>query len=80
MGRTSKPLVIGVTEPDLLEHPKLVELAAKGHTVFALDDECDVVLGRRAWYMDTAHLDRYLDMALAAARKAAYPRKEQSHA
>lgn len=33
MGRTQKPLTIGVTDLDLLNHPKLRELAEKGHWV-----------------------------------------------
>jgi hypothetical protein len=72
MGTTNKPLRIAVTDADLFDHPDLVQLDAMGH-VIELVDQYDLVLGRRAWFMDLKHL-RYLAQALVAARKRLPPR------
>lgn len=74
MGKSQKPLRIALTDPDLLDRPEFQALAAKGHTVTVLEGEWDVVMGRRAWYMDVLHL-KYLEQAVVAARKRAYPKK-----
>lgn len=79
MGRTQKPLTIGVTDPDLLQRPELQALAEKGHHLALVRTETgdtpDLILGPRAWYMDEGHL-KYLDVALKAARKVKYTKSE----
>lgn len=92
MGRTPKPLRIAVTDADLLEHPKLKALVEQGHDVRLLvvvnpapafeahsmaGEMPDLVLGRRAWYSDEEHITRYLELALKAARKRAYPKEPE---
>lgn len=73
MGTTSKPVKILVLDPDLYESPEVQALIEKGHHVrlSAVHTEIiyDLIIGRRAWYMDAWHL-RYLEkIAIPAARK-----------
>ena len=77
MGKTSKPLTI-LVHPSLQMGPGIVELAAKGHTIYSMDHDgyevaadCDLILGPNCWRMPT-HLLKYLDIAIAGARKIRY--------
>lgn len=83
MGRSPKPLTILVTDPDMLTWPEVEELKAKGHVITGwLDvvqasvkpDEVDIVIGPNSWRMTPA-LRRYFPQAIAAARKARYPKR-----
>ena len=80
MGKTSKPVSILVLDKDLYESPEVQELIAKGHPVVlsgefhCCDDsrqptDYDLILGRKAWYMDTKHLKYIEKIAIPAARK-----------
>lgn len=72
MGTTSKPAKILVLDRDLYESAEVQALIAKGHVVDGPKDFelfYDLVIGRKAWYMDFWHL-KYLDkIALPAIRK-----------
>ena len=50
MGKSPKPLRIVVTEPELMDHPDIQELVNKGHSAEPMTQECDVVLGEKAWW------------------------------
>ncbi len=78
MGTTSKPLRIAVTDPELFDAPELVMLDRQGHTIELLD-KYDLVLGRKAWFMDQKHR-QYIAEAVAAARKRTYPPKPPKEA
>lgn len=67
-GRTSSALTIAVP-PGCAQHPKVLELVAKGHTVEAVDlSRYDLVLFPQAHYWDDGMWD-YLAAAMTAARK-----------
>lgn len=76
MGRTPVPLLI-VVDDDWAEHPKVVELREKGHTIVRMSDfqrgdlrdaaRPDMVLARIAWAWND-EVWKYLDTALKAAR------------
>ena len=80
MGKTPKPLWILAVEP-LDEWGEIAALEAQGHTVvrakaeqfcgFTLT-EFDLVLGPTCWLMDEQHR-KYLDLAIAGARRRRYP-------
>lgn len=81
MGKTPKPLNIALTDASIAGHPEWERLRAQGHNIWLLGDTLpsgvmpDLVIGPRAWYANTEHLDRYLDLALDAARARAYPKE-----
>ena len=73
MGKTQKPLRIGV-EHSLLGAPAILELAAKGHEIVEVClGDCDVVFAPNAWRMDATLLP-YLDLAIKGARGVKYPK------
>ena len=76
MGKTNRPLRILVL-PDLAAHPRIVELAEKGHTVTPLEVEADVILGGRCWRMTPELADRYLDVALKEIRRVVYAKEAE---
>ena len=83
MGRSPKPLSI-LLHPDLEGWLEFADLKAQGHTVVTVQDlhianvvlgEMDLILGPTCWRMDTQHRN-YLPQAIAAARKARYPKEK----
>ena len=76
MGKTNRPLRILVL-PDLATHPRIVELAEKGHTVIPLEVEADVIFGGYCWRMTPDLVDRYLDVALKEIRRAVYVKEAE---
>ena len=81
---THKPVRILVLDKDIYDSPEMRDLAEKGHVVFGPESleghghlEFDVVMGRKAWYMDTKHL-KYIDTAMKAARMRRYARAEKA--
>ena len=74
MGKSPKPLRIVVTEPSLMEHPDVQALLAKGHTAEPMVQECDVVLGEKAWWFHSkwSKVADVIDQAWARV----YPKKE----
>ena len=72
MGRSPKPLTIIIESP-LNEWPEIQALAEQGHTIIhRTQDSVDVILGPHAHFMDEQHR-KYLDLALAEARRRRYP-------
>ena len=77
MGKTSKPLKIGVHK-EMWNWPEIQKLRDQGHDVHQLDiDRYDRIFGRNCWKMNEG-LKKYLDMSLKDARKEKYPPKEKS--
>lgn len=74
MGKTPKPLRILVDQA-IATWPEIEALKAKGHEVEVVDLGWDLVLGGACWRMNQA-LRRYLDVAVAAARKQRYPKEK----
>ena len=72
MGKTSKPLHILISD-QLEGHPEIQALVEKGHDVVVDRDHVsyDLVMGPNCWRMPT-HLLKYLDIAIAGARKIRY--------
>ena len=79
MGKSPKPLSILLTDPEMETWVEIEELRKKGHTVnvdpspSALED-FDIILGPTCWRM-TSSLRKYFSVAIAAARKARYPKR-----
>ena len=85
MGTTPKPVRVLVLDQDLFDSAEVQDLIAKGHRV-ALGtmspgylSDYDLIVGRRAWYLDTHHL-KYLALALKSARARINYQKEKTHA
>ena len=76
MARTSKPLVL-LVHSTLLETDKVKELQQKGHEVVVMSEvieNFDLILGPTCWRM-YPKLEKYIDMAVKAARLVRYPKK-----
>jgi hypothetical protein len=73
MGRTSKPLKIVVTRPEMAEWPELRELAAKGHIIATEDRDVDLIIGPECGIMDEQHRP-FLHHAIDRARALRYPK------
>lgn len=80
MGKTSRPIRILVLDQDIYGSAEVQALIAKGHTVGLAADPvvCDLIIGRKAWYMDTKHLKYIEKIALPAARARVYPKEAAS--
>ena len=78
MGRTSKPLVILLTDPAMLQWTKFQELAAQGHQISSpsIVQEANIVMGPTAHYL-IPEMEKYADGALKAARERKYPPKQK---
>ncbi len=76
MRKTTKPLVILVMDPDMLEWKSVQELAAKGHTLLTYQNayQIDLVIGRACAYMDDP-LARYLPLTIRRAMERRYKGK-----
>ena len=83
MGKTSRPLTIFLTDPEMLQWPEVQALVLQQHRVVTWTDvqqehdslsvgDIDVVLGPNCWRMDE-RLRRYFKTALDAARRVKYP-------
>lgn len=71
MGRTNQPLKL-VVHPAIAQHPKLMELHDKGHTIIVTPNLEGVhgVIGPNCWMMDSSLLNEgMLDVFLKACRK-----------
>ena len=77
MGKTSKPLRIGVQQ-NIKEWSELAALKAQGHEINALYDyDYDLILGPTCHRMNE-DLRKYLPLALAEARRVKYPKSEKA--
>ena len=78
MGKTSKPITILVLDSDLYQSPEVQELIAKGHEViYDTAPKFDLILGRKAWYLDKQHLKYLEKVAIPAARERVYPKEKK---
>jgi hypothetical protein len=72
VGTTSKPVRILVLDEDLYNSAEVQALAEKGHPVTLwegpFEASYDLVIGRRAWYLDTKHLKYLEKIAIPSAR------------
>lgn len=79
MGSTSKPVRILVLDEDLYNSEEVQALKEKGHPVECVGVDApvdpdvtpsgyDLIMGRRAWYLDTRHLKYLEKIAIPAAR------------
>ena len=82
VGKSSRPLTLFVTDPEMLAWPEVQEKVAQGHKVGTWvdiqqaslqPDEIDVIMGSTCWRMDT-RLRRYFKNVLDAARRVRYPK------
>ena len=85
MGTTSKPLRILVLDQDLYESPEVRALKDKGHPVHSVNEahgtsvtDYDLILGRRAWYMDSKHLPYLEKVTVPAVRARVYNREKET--
>ena len=69
MAKTAPRKLTIVAYPPVSDWPELAELEAKGHTVYRLETDADLVLGPQCWRM-REELRKYLEAAVKAARKA----------
>ena len=79
MGHTPKPLKI-ITIGDLKDWPEIAALDAQGHEIIAHAlTHADLILGPTCWLMDEQHR-KYLDLAIAEARRRRYPPTKKASA
>jgi hypothetical protein len=84
MGRTTKPLTLLVTDPEMLQWEGIIKLISQKHTVMTLNQwgdtvdrpEVDGVLGPDAWYIDKQHAP-YFKNAIEAFRAKKYPNRKK---
>lgn len=79
MARTPKPLTL-LVHPTLLTHPSIQAMVDKGNTVQSMDNTAagstfDLILGPNCWRVPPG-LEPMIDLAIKAARRAKYGKKE----
>lgn len=77
MARTTKPLTIAITDPDLLNTLEVQELIGQGHVVEYVTLHHDLIIGSRCWRIipHTSLLKAMLKIMLKAVRNVKYPKK-----
>jgi hypothetical protein len=59
-----------------MDVPEIAALGKKGHTLDVLQQECDIVMGKKGWFFDVRYHIKELGQAVADGWARVYPKKE----